>query len=126
MMGRLAGELKTYLRVAQEFYWQGMRKAITHYVKACALCQHSKASPQSPVGLLQPLPIPTQVWDDISMDFVEGLPKSGNWDTILVVVDRFTKYGHFVGLKHPSMVVSFCQRNCPIKLISSFHCLGQR
>jgi hypothetical protein len=52
-------------------------------------------------GLLQPLPIPIVPFIDISMDFMEGLPKSEGKDVIMVIVDLFSKYAHCVALSHP-------------------------
>lgn len=51
-------------------------------------------------GMLQP-PVPTQIWEDVTVDSIEGLPSSHGKDLILVIVDRFTKYGHFLSLTHP-------------------------
>lgn len=49
------------------------------------------------------MPVPQGVWQDISLDFIDGLPLSDSKNVILVVVDRFTKYNHFIPLKHPSI-----------------------
>lgn len=102
MVGGNNGEQKTYLRIAADWYWLGMRKKIIEYVLSCTICQRQNTSHLQSTGLLQPLLlIPTTVWSDIFMDFIEALPKSEGFDTVLVTVDRLTKYGHFIKLKHP-------------------------
>jgi hypothetical protein len=71
------------------------------FVKQCDICQHAKTERINPAGLLQPLPVPHGAWQDITIDFIEGLPKSEGYNSILVIVDRFSKYSHFLPLKHP-------------------------
>lgn len=100
-MGGHAGALRTYRRLAASVYWPGMIRVVTKFVADCLVCQRQKADTCTPGGLLQPLPMPSQVWEDISMDFISSLPRSQRFDVILVVVDRLTKACHFIALSHP-------------------------
>lgn len=91
----------TYQRLRKLYYWPGMKTSVDNFVRQCQICQQAKPIHTKPAGLLQPLPIPERPWDDLTMDFIESLPRSEGYDTILVVVDRFTKYAHFIPLRHP-------------------------
>ncbi|XP_073362615.1 uncharacterized protein [Aegilops tauschii subsp. strangulata] len=105
-VGGHSGILPTYHRVKQLFSWRGMRTYVENFVKQCGVCQQAKHELCKSPGLLQPLPIPDSPWQAISMDFIEGLPKSEGYSAILVVVDRFTKVSHFLPLKHPFTAAS--------------------
>jgi hypothetical protein len=108
-LGGHSGFPVTYARIKQLFYWPHMKQIIKDYVAACTECHQAKPDRTRYPGLLQPLPVPTQAWQAISMDFVEGLPSSGQYNTILVVVDCLTKYGHFVPLRHPFTALTVAQ-----------------
>lgn len=89
------GVRKTLEALSQLFWWPKMRQSVKSYIKACEACQRNKATNQKPAGLLNPLPIPSEPWESVGMDFITGLPrtKSGH-DAILVFVDRLTKMVH--------------------------------
>jgi hypothetical protein len=99
----LAGHLgvhKTYENLCRTYFWPGMVKTVNNYVASCESCQRNKASNKSPQGLLQPLPIPQQRWEQVTMDFIVQLPKTkSGWDSIVVFVDRMTKRVHFAPTK---------------------------
>lgn len=78
-----------------------MKMNIEKMVQSCDVCQIIKRDQGPNLGLLQPLPIPKEVWSHVFMDFMEGLPISNDKSVILVIIDRFTNYGHFVALSHP-------------------------
>lgn len=105
-IGGHSGVIATYHRLKRHFHWKGIKRDVDSYIKQCAICQQAKHSNAHPAGLLQPLPIPARVWKDLSMDFIEGLPKSEGYSVILVVVDRFTKFAHFLPVKHPYTAVT--------------------
>uniref|UniRef100_A0A2N9H0U4 Integrase catalytic domain-containing protein n=1 Tax=Fagus sylvatica TaxID=28930 RepID=A0A2N9H0U4_FAGSY len=96
-----SGYLKSLHRAKKDWFWHGMKKDIKAYIRGCDTCQRLKHETSKPAGLLQPLAIPPRPWHSISMDFVEGLPTSNKQNVILVIVDRFTKYVHFIFLSHP-------------------------
>jgi hypothetical protein len=95
------GFTKTYDQVKRSFFWDGMKKDVRTFVVECDVFQHNKGETIKPLGTLQPLPIPPAIWRDISMDFIVGLPKSGNKSVIMVVVDRLAKCAYLCALQHP-------------------------
>ncbi|GAU11620.1 hypothetical protein TSUD_346120 [Trifolium subterraneum] len=98
-IGGHAGMTRTLARIQAQFYWPNMKQDIVQYVQNCLVCQQTKTTNTLPAGLLQPLPIPSQIWEDLAMDFITGLPSSHGYTVILVVVDRLTKYAHFIPMK---------------------------
>ncbi|SOV03659.1 uncharacterized protein UDID_19105 [Ustilago sp. UG-2017a] len=81
------------IKAAQRHYWwPSMTAWIADYVASCPVCARYKAPRHRPYGLLQPLATPDRPWGSISLDFIEGLPPSRNYDSILVIVDRLTKF----------------------------------
>jgi hypothetical protein len=82
---------------------------VDEFIKQCSVCQVAKHEHCKSPGLLCPLHIPTDAWQDISMDFIDGFPKCGGYSVILVIVDRFTKYAHFISLRHPCTTTSVVQ-----------------
>nr|GEV63184.1 Ty3/gypsy retrotransposon protein [Tanacetum cinerariifolium]GEV63232.1 Ty3/gypsy retrotransposon protein [Tanacetum cinerariifolium] len=82
-LGGHAGFLRTYARITNYFFWLGMRRDIHDYIRSCQICQRAKTSQLHPAGLLSPIPIPNQVWEDVAMDFMTGLPNSRGYTTIV-------------------------------------------
>ena len=83
------------------FAWRGMKRDVKQFVSSCSVCAQAKPDRARYPSLLAPLPVPTESWEMVSMDFIEGLPRSGAANCLLVVVDRFSKFAHFIPLLHP-------------------------
>jgi hypothetical protein len=95
------GSEKILHHVCAAFYNPHDRCMVREFIRSCTVCQKNKSEHLHLAGLLQPLTVPSQVWSDISMGFIEGFPKVGSQSLILTVVDRFSKYTHFIPLSHP-------------------------
>jgi hypothetical protein len=90
------GRRKTTELVTRKFYWPNMNQSIQDFCDTCEACTRSKTPRHLPFGKLMPLPISERPWSSISMDFITDLPESEGMTTILTVVDRFSKMGHFI------------------------------
>ena len=90
------GCFKTLELVSRSYWWPNMSRYIGMYVSHCNLCLHTKIQRRLPTGELQPLPIPEERWDVISVDLISELPESGGYDSIMVAVDSAGKHSHFV------------------------------
>ena len=99
----------TFKRVRQLFRWQGMRSCIKQYVSNCTICQQAKPERIPYPGLLQPLPVPGLTWEMVTIDFVEGLPVSRQYNCLMVIIDKLSKYGHFVPLHQPFTAVTVAE-----------------
>jgi len=94
------GSNKMYQDLKHKFWWTKMKLEIARYVAQCDTCRKVKAIHLKSARELQPLPIAAWKWDDLSMDFIVGLPKTAKgFDSIWVIVDRLTKTAHFLPLK---------------------------
>jgi RNase H-like domain found in reverse transcriptase/Reverse transcriptase (RNA-dependent DNA polymerase)/Integrase zinc binding domain/Chromo (CHRromatin Organisation MOdifier) domain/Domain of unknown function (DUF4939)/Retroviral aspartyl protease/Integrase core domain len=91
-----AGYRKTFEALSRSFWWPTCRRDCKSYVESCDICARAKADHKKPAGLLVPLPIPPRPWFSISMDLITDLPPVEGMDSILVIVDRFTKMAHFI------------------------------
>jgi transposase InsO family protein len=89
------GVIRTLASISQHFWWPHMTRAVRSYVRACSTCQRIKPSHEHPGGLLQPLPVPERPWTHVSLDLITDLPTSGGYNSLVVVVDTFSKMAHF-------------------------------
>ena len=94
------GVKRTLEVIQRHYWWVGLGKSVREYVETCDICQRMKAPRHKPYGTLVPLPQPERAWQDISLDFVTGLPPARHrgqvCDAILVVVDRFSKMTRYI------------------------------
>jgi hypothetical protein len=91
------GSTKMYHNLRQQFWWTRMKRESARYVSECDTCWKVKADYMKPGGLLQSLSVRDWKWNDISMDFMVGLPlTTRKFDSIWVIIDRLSKSAHFI------------------------------
>jgi hypothetical protein len=114
------GSTKMYHDLRQQFWWMRMKRETTRYVSECDTCRKVKADYVKPGWSLQPLTILDWKWDDISMDFIVGLPlTTRNFDSIWVIMDLLTKSAHFLlCASRPSRYVSVINDNHLVSLMN--------
>jgi hypothetical protein len=108
-----------YQDLKQHYWWTKMKIEIARHVAKCDTCRRVKEIHMKAAGPLQSLSIPTWKWEDISMDFIVGLPKTTKgFDSIWVIIDRLTKIAHFLPVKidHPVAVYAQLYIACILSL----------
>ncbi|MBW0493625.1 hypothetical protein O181_033340 [Austropuccinia psidii MF-1] len=118
---------KTLNFIKRDFHWAGMNQFIMDYVSSCQQCSINKNIHHKKFGLLNPLQIPSGPWSSLSINFVTQSPLSNNFDSILVVVDRFSKmaifipaYGTITALDLAQILIShlFSKHFLPVIIVS--------
>jgi hypothetical protein len=117
-----------YHDLKSRYWWYGMKRVVAEYVALCDNCQRVKVEQQRLAGLLQSLKIPQLKWEEISMDFIVGLPTTqSGYDSIWVIFDRFSKVAHFIlvkttykGAKLAELYIAriMCLHGVPKKIVS--------
>jgi transposase InsO family protein len=88
---------KTVKAVSASFYWPRLATDVQAYIRSCPTCQRSKPRHRRPLGLLQPLEIPEERWDCVTMDLITQLPKTPRGhDAVFTIVDKLSKRTHFL------------------------------
>jgi len=121
------GGAKTFNVLDSEYYWNDMRKDVDRYVRNCHECQWSRGSPHSTFRVIRPLHVRDKPREDISMDFVVGLPECEGFDAIWVVVGQHSEMRHCIpcltiidalGLVQLSLREVVCSHGLPLTSIS--------
>lgn len=113
------GTAKTISRLQDNFFWPSIHTDIHQFIQTCSDCSHTKCTPQKPAGLLNPLSVPHRPWEDLALDLITGLPNYQGYTIVLVVVDRFSKGGHFGML--PSKFTAFKAATLFLELVCKLH-----
>jgi hypothetical protein len=96
MLASHFGQNKTLELIWWDYTWPNIWLDVNHFCKSCVTCMQNKPQCHKPYGLLKQLLIPDRLWNSISMDFIETLPKSSGYNAILVIIDRLTKQSIFI------------------------------
>ncbi|QRW17265.1 Retrotransposable element Tf2 protein [Rhizoctonia solani] len=89
------GQQQTLELLSRNYWWPGMKSSAKEWVECCPICQSNRCA-HNPVIALKPLEVPPFPFHTISYNFITGFPRSDGYNAILVVIDLFSKFGHFI------------------------------
>nr|GEY20026.1 putative reverse transcriptase domain-containing protein [Tanacetum cinerariifolium] len=122
------GSTKMYQDLRKLYWWPNMKADIATYISQCLTCAKVKAEHLKPSGLLQQPKIPKWKWENVTMDFVTGLPRTpSGYDSIWVIMNRLTKSAHFLPKKKTDSIKKLvelylkeimCKHGVPMSVIS--------